>query len=155
MQDTLMRAYMGLDSFQGRSKLLSWLTRIAINSSLMTLRKRRVRREANFASFSNGSSEEPEFEIKDSSPNPEELCLQKEDTVRMTRAMAGLKPALRSAIEIQIGGGSMEEIAQSLGVSIPAAKSRLHRARKDVAKRTGRTGSLAPRGVASAQVLLG
>src|SRR5580692_8918722 len=37
LQETLMRAYLALASFEGRSQFLSWLTRIAINNSLMAL----------------------------------------------------------------------------------------------------------------------
>ena len=59
-----MRAYLALGSFEGRSKLYSWLTRIAINSSLMALRKRRVRREASFEPLSCCEDEMPQLQIK-------------------------------------------------------------------------------------------
>src|SRR5580658_10918841 len=45
LQDTFLRAYLSLDSFEGRSQFSSWLTRIAINSALMLLRRRRTRAE--------------------------------------------------------------------------------------------------------------
>ena len=60
-----MRAYLALGSFEGRSKLYSWLTRIAINSSLMALRKRCVRREASFEPLSCCEDDMPQFQIKD------------------------------------------------------------------------------------------
>ena len=48
LQETFLRAYLALDSFEGRSQFGSWLTRIAINSALMVLRKRRSRAEVSF-----------------------------------------------------------------------------------------------------------
>ena len=42
LQDTFLRAYMALHTFEERSSFYSWLTRIAINSALMILRKRRI-----------------------------------------------------------------------------------------------------------------
>ena len=46
LQDTFLRAYLALHGFEGRSSVYSWLTRIAINSALMVLRRRRSRPEA-------------------------------------------------------------------------------------------------------------
>src|SRR6516225_1513966 len=62
LQETLMRAYLAVDTFEGRSKLLSWLTRIAINTSLMTLRKPHIRREASLDSLSYSEDEVPQFQ---------------------------------------------------------------------------------------------
>jgi RNA polymerase sigma factor (sigma-70 family) len=45
LQDTLLRAHLALGTFEGRSSIYSWLTRIAVNSALMILRKRRARPE--------------------------------------------------------------------------------------------------------------
>ena len=48
LQETFLHAYLALDSFEGRSQFASWLTRIAINSALMVLRRRRTRAEVPF-----------------------------------------------------------------------------------------------------------
>jgi RNA polymerase sigma factor (sigma-70 family) len=48
LQDTFLRAFLSLSSFERRSSFYSWLTRIGINSALMLLRKRRVRVEMSF-----------------------------------------------------------------------------------------------------------
>ena len=131
-----MRAFLALASFEGRSKLLSWLTRIAINSSLMTLRKRRVRREDSFECLSCGEDEVQQLQIKDPSPTPEELCLQLERTLRVANAVAQLKPPLRTVMEIRLNREcSMKEIAESLDVSLPAVKARINRARRRLTKR--------------------
>ena len=137
LQETLMRAYLALGSFEGRSKLYSWLTRIAINSSLMALRKRRVRREASFEPLSCCEDEMPQLQIKDPSPNPEESYLQLERSLRTLNAMAELKLHLRTVLQLQMSGEcSIREIARSLDLSEASVKSRLHRARRRLAKRT-------------------
>src|SRR5258708_206732 len=48
LQDAFLRAYLAIHAFEGRSTFYSWLTRIAINSALMILRKRRTRPEISF-----------------------------------------------------------------------------------------------------------
>ena len=136
LQETLMRAYLAVDTFEGRSKLLSWLTRIAINTSLMTLRKPHIRREASLDSLSYSEDEVPQFQVKDPNPNPEECCLQGEARLRLARALAALKPSLRTVVEIQMNGDcSMKEMAKSLRLSIPTVKARLHRVRRRLAER--------------------
>jgi RNA polymerase sigma-70 factor, ECF subfamily len=136
LQDTLLRAHLALNSFEGRSKLLSWLTRIAINSSLMALRRRRVRRDANFESLSCSDDEAPPLQIKDPSPNPEEVCLQRERSLRTLKAIEDLRLPFRAVLQIQLDREcSVKEIARSLDVSVTAVKSRLHRARRRLAER--------------------
>lgn len=135
LQETLMRAYLALGSFEGRSKLISWLTRIAINTSLMSLRKRRAQREASIEPLSRDEDEPLEFQVKDPSLNPEECCLQHERGLLLVNAMAALKPPLRTVMQIQVSQQcSIKEIAQSLDVSVATVKSRLHRARRRLAK---------------------
>ena len=135
LQDTMMRAYLALDSFEGRSQLLSWLTRIAINTSLMALRKRGIRREASL-DFWSSSEEGLEIQVMDPKPSPEQSYLQHEKRSRVMQAVAGLKPALRAVIQLRMHEEcSMKEIAGSLDVSVATVKARLHRARQRLAQR--------------------
>lgn len=137
LQDTLIRAFLALDSFEGRSKLVSWLTRIAINSSLMALRKRRVRPESSLDSLTCCEDQVPPFESKDPRPNPEESCLQIERNLRASQAIAKLKPALRTVVHFQMKHEcSMKDIARSLDVSVATVKARLHRARRGLREAT-------------------
>jgi RNA polymerase sigma-70 factor (ECF subfamily) len=74
LQDTFLRAYLALHRFEGGSSAYRWLTRIAINSALMILRRRRSRPEALLiSSFQEGDRDFP-LEFEDTSSNPEELC---------------------------------------------------------------------------------
>ena len=126
LQDTFLRAYLALHGFGGRSSVYSWLTRIAINSALMVLRRRRSRPEA----FLICSFEEGDGELKDSSSDPEQVCDLRQRKDHMLRAIRNLESPLRAPIEAQLAGGySVKEVADTLNISVAAAKARLYRAR--------------------------
>lgn len=131
LQDTFLRAYLSIGNFEGRSNFSSWLTRIAINSALMILRKRRTRAEV-FFEFSYGDRDEiPVPERTDKTPNPEQIYLQRQQYFRLANAIQQLEPKLRKPLEIQIADEcSLKEIAQALDISVAAVKTRLHRARQ-------------------------
>jgi RNA polymerase sigma-70 factor (ECF subfamily) len=131
LQDTFFRAYRALPSFEGRSRFSSWLTRIAINSALMILRKRRIRPEVSFEQQSSIEEDGSFFDVRDQALNPEELCDQGERSRAIMRAIQCLNPKVRTALHIWIWQErSINEIAQDIGVSSASVKSRLHRARK-------------------------
>jgi RNA polymerase sigma-70 factor (ECF subfamily) len=131
LQDTLIRAYRGLPSFEGRSKLSSWLTRIAINSALMTMRKCRSRPEIPLEQPLGRGEDSSSFDVRDGALNPEQFCDQNQRCDRIKRAIHRLNPALRTTMFIRISKEkSVREIAHELDVSVVSAKSRLHRARK-------------------------
>lgn len=137
LQETLLRAYLAMASFEGKSKLISWLTRIAINSALMTLRKRRVRQETRVQPMCRVAEEIPEIEFKDSRPNPEEACLQLERGHNVLQAVNKLAPSLRTVMHLHMSKeGSMKALARSLDITVAAVKSKLHRARRRLALRT-------------------
>jgi RNA polymerase sigma-70 factor, ECF subfamily len=130
LQDTFLRAYVALHTFEERSSFYTWITRIAINSALMILRKRRLRPEISFDSPSETEEAIPAFEFKDTGPSPEHICLHRQSYARMLRSVWKLQPRLRQVIEMQIiNNCSIKEIAQALEISEAAVKSRLSRAR--------------------------
>ena len=130
LQDTFLRAYMALRGFEGRSTVYSWLTRIAINSALMILRRRRTRAEVSFDCPTREEDGKPALEIKDAAPNPEQLYDQRQRTIHLMRSIKKLAPNLRVPIEITLAQEcSMKEIARTLDISVAAVKARLHRAR--------------------------
>jgi RNA polymerase sigma-70 factor (ECF subfamily) len=135
LQDTFMHAYLGLRSFEGRSTFSTWLTRIAINSALMSIRKRRSRPEVSFEGPSAPESESACFDIRDNGLNPEQLCDQNQRCAIIRRAIHTLDPKLRTPISMRMSKEkSLKEIALELDVSVASAKSRLHRARKRLAR---------------------
>jgi RNA polymerase sigma-70 factor (ECF subfamily) len=120
IQDAWMKAYVHLNTFDGRAKFATWLTRIAINSALMTLRKKRSHPETRMQYW----------EITDQTKDVEELYAGHERVERLRRAICLLRPTLRDVVEIhQLNDGSVKEVAELAGLSVAATKSRLLRAR--------------------------
>src|SRR5271163_2522748 len=72
LQETFLHAYLALDSFEGRSQFASWLTRIAINSALMVLRRRRTRAEVPFEPSSESGEPALTVDVRDTTLNPEQ-----------------------------------------------------------------------------------
>ena len=73
MQDTFLRAFVHLKQFDGRSKFNTWLTRVDVNSSLMLLRKKRMRRQTSLDCASSSDDVCTLLESEDARPNPEEF----------------------------------------------------------------------------------
>ena len=129
IQEAWMKAYMHLNTFDGRAKFSTWLTRIAINSALMTLRRKRAHPETSMDWSADGETWQ-QWEMADKKANVEEHYVRKETERHLKRAIHRLRPALRTIIEIQQAhDSSVKEISQVAGISVAAAKSRLLRAR--------------------------
>jgi RNA polymerase sigma factor (sigma-70 family) len=129
LQDSMMRAFLHLKQFDGRSSFATWFTRIGINSALMILRKRRIRLETSIDATADGETWQT-WQIADYSANPEEHYTGYERSMRLKRAICRLPNTLRSVVELgQMEGHSMKQIAHNMGISIPATKSRLARAK--------------------------
>jgi RNA polymerase sigma-70 factor (ECF subfamily) len=133
IQDAWMKAYTHLNTFDGRAKFSTWLTRIAINSSLMILRRKRSHPESSME-ITDGDTWQ-HWEIADQTKNVEELYARHERVERLRRAICCLQPTLRNVIEIhQSNDRSVKEIAELAGISVAATKSRLLRARRILRK---------------------
>ena len=133
LQDTFLRAHLAFGAFEGRSSIYSWLTRIAVNSALMILRKRRTHPEELFDPQPNDRSQKISLEVQDSRPNPEETCHLRERQLKILHAIWRLDPILRPPLRMQVmHGWSVSEISLALNISESAVKSRLSRARKRI-----------------------
>ena len=130
LQDSLLKAFIHLKDFQEKSRFSTWITRIAINSALMMLRKKRVCQEIPFEGIDgSGENYEPR-EPRSPAEDPETRLARKEREELLRNAIVRLPQVLREAVELrQARGYSTREIAQALGISVPAVKSRLSRAR--------------------------
>ena len=138
-----MRAFLHLKQFDGRSSFATWFTRIGINSALMILRKRRIRLETSMDTTDDGETWQT-WQIADCAPDPEKRYVGREMSLHLNKAICRLPNSLRSVIERgQLEGHSMKQIARNAGISIPATKSRLARAkvalRKSMASSSGRS----------------
>ncbi len=130
LQEAFLKAYEHLDGFQGNSKFYTWLVRIAVNESLMKLRKRRGDRTVPLDEPLDTGEETVKREIAVWEDNPEQRYSQEEMRAILDEAVQSLKPDFRTVFVLRdIEELSTEETAETLGISIPAVKSRLLRAR--------------------------
>jgi RNA polymerase sigma factor (sigma-70 family) len=129
LQEALLKAYVHIGRFEGRSAFSSWLTRIASNSALMLLRKKRSQPVFSFES----GPERDDFKLPEpteASHNPEESYMQNVLEKEFVQAIRFLPPTLRSVMQIRFReDASLAQIAKRLGISESAVKSRLLRAR--------------------------
>jgi RNA polymerase sigma factor (sigma-70 family) len=129
LQDSMLRAFQHLRQFDGRSSFATWFTRIGINSALMILRKKRVRPETPMDVTAEVESWR-HWQISGHATDPEKHYAVDERSRHLRRAIGELPAPLRSVIEQgQMKGHSTKQIADRMGISIPATKSRLARAR--------------------------
>lgn len=132
VQDSLLRAFLHLKSFDGRSTFSTWLTRIGINSALMILRKKRNSREISAHRAGVG---ETLWEVPDSAPNPQIRYAERERQRFLRDAIAGLRPRLRRTLEFHtLQDHSLRETATQIGISAPAAKARFFHAKAALRK---------------------
>jgi RNA polymerase sigma-70 factor (ECF subfamily) len=135
LQDSWMRAFTHLGSFDGRSAFSTWVTRIAINSALGMIRKRGKHKEVSLDDPVDPDSWRP-TEMLELSRNPEERCSEAERLTLVRQAIRRLPSKLRSAVEIrQSQDGPVSELAILAGVTLPTMKSRLMRARRKLRER--------------------
>jgi len=135
VQQAFHKAFIHLQSFEGKSSFRTWLTRIAINEALMSLRKSRAFREFRFDDTSEEESSAAAVEISDSRPDPETIYLQKECTETLFAAMKALTPLVRTAIELRdLAELSTVETARRMGLSIAAVKARVFHGRAKLRK---------------------
>src|SRR5215468_1665646 len=136
VQDAFLKAYQNLEQFQGQSKFYTWLVRIAVNEALMRLRKRRNEKTVSMDEDVKTDEGSIPREVADWSPNPEQLYGQSELGDILKKTIQGLPPGFRTVFVLRdVEGLSTEETAEMLGLSIPAVKSRLLRARLQLRER--------------------
>ncbi|WP_433965432.1 RNA polymerase sigma factor [Tunturiibacter gelidiferens] len=129
LQDSFLLAYLHLNKFENRSTFASWLTRIAVNSALMILRKKRPH-EISIDDTRAGFEAGDKWELRDLRDDPEARYVQIERNEKLRSAILRLRPNLRDVLELQqTQEYSVKELAQVLGISSAAAKSRVLRAR--------------------------
>ncbi|MBS1842575.1 MAG: sigma-70 family RNA polymerase sigma factor [Acidobacteria bacterium] len=128
MQDTFVKAYRHLAQFRGHSRFTTWLTSIAVNEALQ---KRQARKQAV------SLEEVPETELRvfphrtyQWHEDPEKLYRKQEVRRMVESAIQSLPPIYRETFVLRdVEGLRAEEAAEILGLTLPAIKSRLLRAR--------------------------
>jgi len=135
VQDALLRAFVHLRDFDGRSSFSTWLTRIAINSALMILRKKRTSLETATVGADDFGMDGLIHEVADHAPNPERQYARSEEQRILKKAIRNLRPSLREVVEVQqLQERSMRETARAMCISVAAAKGRLFHAKSALRK---------------------
>ena len=130
LQETFMKAYEHLDQFQGNSKFYTWIVRIAVNQALMKLRRRKTDKSVSLDETIDTGEDTMVREIAAWDEDPEQRFSRDELGGILDTAVQSLEPPYRSVFMLRdIDELSTEETAEALGLSVPAVKSRLLRAR--------------------------
>jgi RNA polymerase sigma-70 factor (ECF subfamily) len=130
-QDVLLQVVRKLPEFRGESALPTWLHRITVNAALSHRRKTAVREENRVRDPLDALLEQQAPRQGQSwAVGPEVQLLRREEQGLIDQAIADLPPIYRDVFVLSdVEGLPNATIADSLGLSLPAMKSRLHRAR--------------------------
>ena len=128
-QETFLKAYQNLARYDRERSFPTWLLSIAAHHCIDKLRRRR------FHSISIDEDEEGQTDIPDRfAPDPEAETVNQQQRERLQDCLQSLDPTDRAAVVMRYWQDCSEaEIAQALKLTIPAVKSRLHRARRALA----------------------
>ena len=145
VQETFLKAYQKLNQFRGNSKLSTWLIRIALNESLMTLRRRRRCTQELPLEYEDPNVKNLPVDVADWSPNPEQLYSRSELQEILRKALEGLPPALRIVFVLRdLEVLSIKETAAALDLHPSAVKARLLRARLQLREKLSKVFSAMP-----------
>lgn len=139
VQETYLRAWRGISRFRGEADVRTWLYRITANCSATHLRRRHRHRHEPLDGTAAGGPEPPAGPASD----PEAAVLDAAGLARLGAAVGALSPRLRAVLVLRdVYGLTLAEIADDLGISVTAAKVRLHRARRELRDRLGGEGGV-------------
>ena len=137
-QDTFVTVFRKLDQFDRRSKFSTWMYRVVTNNCLMRLRRTKLARASVSIDAPEGFSDHPRTDVDghviQTIPSwretPLDGILNRETRHHLDGAIAKLSPDYRSVFVLRdVEERSAEETSKILNISVPAVKSRLHRAR--------------------------
>jgi len=124
VQEAYLRAWRGLAGFRGDARFSTWMYRITANTAYSHAKRRRRHRAEQLSDDAHQMSDE-------TTASPEASAESAALGERLAAAIAQLPPKLRAVVVLRdVYETPHEEIAEQLGISVTAAKVRLHRARK-------------------------
>ena len=130
IQEVFFKVYRNLAEFEGKSAFSSWLYRIALNTSYMKLRERRGSNLVSLDDVINQLEEQTLDHESDWSSRPDDQLHTSEAMAIIEKAVEKLPEEFKSVLILRdIEGFTNEEAGEILELSVPAIKSRLHRAR--------------------------
>ena len=134
VQDAFLSAWKNLDNFRGQARMSTWMTVVVMNSARMTARKRARLSLMSLHGHQNSLDDSISLleTLPDQGLDPETEVRRHELRQRLTELADLLSPRLREVVRLSLKGLSLREVAEELGVSIPAVKSRNVRARTEL-----------------------
>jgi RNA polymerase sigma-70 factor (ECF subfamily) len=130
VQETFMKAFTSLGSYRSEFRFSTWLYKIAANSSIDYLRKKRIHALSLDAPMET-SDGQMEIEVPDETHNPEMQLVRKQQRFSIDEAINSLPPKYREVIELRHKDDKpYEEIADLLGIPVGTVKARIFRARE-------------------------
>lgn len=124
VQEAYLRAWKSIKRFRGDSQFSTWMYRITANAASTAVQKRRRQRTVTLDEVAEPA--DPRFEAQ-----PDAVAESALGLAELADAVDELPPKLRSIVILKdVYGLSHEDIAEELGISVTAAKVRLHRGRK-------------------------
>lgn len=135
VQETFMKAFSSLKSYRSEYRFSTWLYKIAANSSIDHLRKKRIQAMSLDNPIQTGDGE-VSIEVPDYSHHPEEEIIRRERAVSIEEAIKSLPEKYRRVIIARHKEEkSYEEIASELNLPVGTVKARIFRARELLKKR--------------------
>lgn len=135
VQETFMKAFSALASYRSEYRFSTWLYKIAANSSIDFLRKRRIQALSLDRPLETGDGT-VEIEVADYSFHPEHELVRKEQSYSINEAINSLPPRYREVIIYRHKDDkSYEEIADLLNIPVGTVKARIFRARELLKKK--------------------
>ena len=129
-QEVFLKVYRGLDRFDGRSALRTWITSIALNVFRDFLRKKRQREALSMNDLPGG------VEVEDGARSPEEALFAEDERNEVQQALNDLRDTLRVPMVLfYIEGLPVKEVAAATGRTESDIKVSLHRARRILKKK--------------------
>lgn len=136
VQNAYSKAYQNIHTFREEAKFSTWITRIVLNCCLMRMRQTKRARVRPIEDTMPGEDTMMMIPLVDEHPTPEQKLGRGEVLDRLKRELQRIPPLLRNVLVLRdLNELPMPEVADRLGISIPAAKSRLLRARQELKTR--------------------
>jgi RNA polymerase sigma-70 factor, ECF subfamily len=136
VQSAFRKAFQHRHQFQGNGAFAAWLGRIVENECLMRLRRQR---SARLVSLDSMADSNVRVELVDTTSNPEDDLGWKEVVILLRKEILRMPPLYRNVVLLHDRERlPMPDVAARLGLTVPAAKSRLLRARRELRSRFGK-----------------
>ena len=131
VQSAYLCAFRNFQSFRGDASFKTWITRIVVNQCLMRLREPRRHRLTLSVDFLGRDGAPPTLAVD--SRTPENLALRAEIESAVADAVSKLPKGLSDVFtRCSVSGLSIRDTAEALGLTVPATKTRLFRARSQL-----------------------